>query len=53
MPPRCVCSESEQAECLRYAIRPIIAQGSAGSLVVGNRYHYDATTEAIHRQGSL
>jgi FAD dependent oxidoreductase TIGR03364 len=37
--------ESEQHEYLRHGIHLIIAQGSDGSLVVGDSHHYDPVTE--------
>jgi glycine/D-amino acid oxidase-like deaminating enzyme len=37
--------ESEQREYLRHGIHLIIAQGSDGSLVVGDSHHYDRAAE--------
>jgi D-hydroxyproline dehydrogenase subunit beta len=43
--------ESEQREYLRHGIHLIIAQGSDGSLVVGDSHHYDAVTEPFADEG--
>jgi D-hydroxyproline dehydrogenase subunit beta len=43
--------ESEQQEHLRHGVHLIIAQGSDGSLVVGDSHHYDAATEPFADEG--
>jgi FAD dependent oxidoreductase TIGR03364 len=37
--------EAEQGGCLRHGVHLIVAQGSDGSLVVGDSHHYDAAVE--------
>jgi FAD dependent oxidoreductase TIGR03364 len=41
--------ESEQSDCLRHGIHLIVAQGSDGSLVVGDSHHYDDAPFADER----
>jgi FAD dependent oxidoreductase TIGR03364 len=43
--------EAEQPEYLQHGIHLIVAQGSDGSLVVGDSHHYDTLTEPFADEG--
>ncbi len=44
--------ESEQPQYLQQGIHLIVAQGSDGSLVVGDSHHYDSATEPFADEGA-